>query len=151
MEGPSLGASASLSAPDSGVPVIVTLTMNPSVDVSTDVDQVVPEHKLRCSAARYEPGGGGINVSRALRNLGEQSLALYTAGGARGALLQKLLEQEGLRQRALAIAGSTRESFAVLEALSGQQFRFNLPGPGLSEPEWRACLAAQARSALRQR
>lgn len=144
VEGSSSGANVPLSASDGAAPVIVTLTMNPSVDVSTGVAQVVPEHKLRCGPTRYEPGGGGINVSRALRNLGEGSLALYTAGGARGALLQELLEQEGLGHRALAVAEPTRESFAVLEALSGQQFRFNLPGPGLSEAEWRACLDALA-------
>ncbi|WP_205703879.1 1-phosphofructokinase family hexose kinase [Candidatus Chloroploca sp. Khr17] len=144
VKGSTLGAGIPVSAPEGAVPVIVTLTMNPSVDVNTGVNQVVPEHKLRCSAARYEPGGGGINVSRALRNLGEESLALYTAGGNRGVLLQELLAQEGLRHRALAVAEPTRESFAVLEALSGQQFRFSLPGPELSEPEWRACLAALA-------
>ncbi|MBP1468531.1 1-phosphofructokinase family hexose kinase [Candidatus Chloroploca sp. M-50] len=124
--------------------MIVTLTMNPSVDVSTDVDHVMPEHKLRCSAARFEPGGGGLNVSRALRNLGEESLALYTAGGMHGAMLQDLLDHEHVPHRALAVAGPTRESFAVLETNSGQQFRFNLPGPTLSEPEWRACLEALA-------
>ncbi|PDV97864.1 1-phosphofructokinase family hexose kinase [Candidatus Chloroploca asiatica] len=124
--------------------MIVTLTMNPSVDVSTDVDHVMPEHKLRCSAARFEPGGGGINVSRALRNLGEESLALYTAGGMRGAMLHDLLDHEHVSHRALGVAEPTRESFAVLETNSGQQFRFNLPGPTLSEPEWRACLEALA-------
>ncbi|MGM0665158.1 MAG: PfkB family carbohydrate kinase, partial [Thermodesulfobacteriota bacterium] len=52
---------------------IITITMNPCIDKSTSVDNVVAERKLRCARPRYEPGGGGINVSRALKRLGEES------------------------------------------------------------------------------
>lgn len=121
---------------------IVTLTMNPAVDTSTSVDNVAPEHKLRCEAARHDPGGGGINVSRAIGNLGGESLALYTTGGVYGRLLDALLDATGVPHQALRIAADTRQSFTVLEERSTLQYRFNLPGPELGEAEWRACLDA---------
>lgn len=64
------------------MPEIVTLTMNPCIDINTTVDRVVPERKLRCGSARYEPGGGGVNVSRAVNQLGGEALAVLPAGGA---------------------------------------------------------------------
>lgn len=120
--------------------VIVTLTMNPSLDKSTKAAHVMPEHKLRCEAARMEPGGGGLNVARALYKLGGAARALFTSGGSPGAMLQQLLEKEGIAQHALPIQGATRESFAVLEESTGQQYRFVLPGPTLQEAEWQGCL-----------
>ncbi|WP_089939291.1 PfkB family carbohydrate kinase [Candidatus Entotheonella palauensis] len=75
---------------------IVTLTMNPAIDTNASVDHVIPERKLRCTSPRHEPGGGGINVSRAIRKLGGASVTLYALGGPAGQLLQHLLEQEGL-------------------------------------------------------
>lgn len=123
---------------------ILTLTMNPAVDVFTSIERVVPGHKLRCAQAQTHPGGGGINVARVLHRLGSDVLALYTAGGARGSLLRALLEDERIPAHAIEIAGETRESFTAHETSSGQDFRFVLPGPTLSEPEWRTCLSELA-------
>jgi 6-phosphofructokinase 2 len=117
-----------------------TLTMNPAIDKSSAVDQVVAEWKLRCEPPTYEPGGGGLNVSRAMRKLGGNSLALYAAGGFSGQVLSDLLDQEGLNHQAMAIAGLTRENFTILEKSTGQQYRFGMPGPTLGEAEWRRCL-----------
>jgi 6-phosphofructokinase 2 len=119
---------------------IVTLTMNPTIDKSVEVDRVVPENKLRCSAPRCDPGGGGLNVSRAIARLGGESLALYTCGGLTGQMLQRLLTLEGLRHCPLMVEGQTRENLHVYETTTGQQFRFNTPGAALSEEEWRRCL-----------
>ena len=85
---------------------IVTVTLNPALDVSTSVDRVVAERKLRCGPPHAEPGGGGLNVSRAIRELGGESLALYLAGGPTGERLHELLEQAGVRHRALPTAGA---------------------------------------------
>lgn len=123
---------------------ILTVTPNPALDVSTSVDRVVPEHKMRCGPSRLDPGGGGVNVSRVVRNLGGRSLALYTAGGPTGAAYRELLEREGVAGRVIRIGESTRESFTVDETGSGEQFRFVLQGPRLSEPEWRLLLNAVA-------
>ena len=122
--------------------MILTITLNPSVDASSGVDHVVPEHKLRCEEPSFEPGGGGINVSRAIKRLGGESLALYTSGGPYGQMLERLLDAEGVRHQSIPIAELTRENLIVEETSSGQQFRFNMPGPHLEEKEWRACLDA---------
>jgi 6-phosphofructokinase 2 len=121
---------------------IVTFTVNPSIDVSTSVERVAPFHKLRSSAERREPGGGGINAARVIKRFGADVTAMYPAGGALGQLLARLLEQEGVAGLITPIAQETREDFTVLERLTGRQYRFVLPGPQLSETEWRACLDA---------
>lgn len=121
---------------------IVTLTMNPAVDLSTSVERVVPVHKLRCSAAVRDPGGGGINVARVATRLGADVKALYPRGGETGALLRRLIDGEGIASLAVHVAGETREDITVYEEFSGEQFRFVFPGPELSEAEWRECLAA---------
>ena len=72
-----------------------TLTLNPSVDESTSADRVSPEQKTRCAHPRYDPGGGGINVSRAMRHLGCETPALFAGGGVTGRMLAALLEAEG--------------------------------------------------------
>ncbi|WP_448002333.1 1-phosphofructokinase family hexose kinase [Agromyces bauzanensis] len=120
---------------------IVTLTMNPALDVSSSTEEVVPEHKLRCGPSRFDPGGGGVNVSRAIRNLGGSSIAICPLGGPTGQAYRGFLEQEGVVARVVGVAGNTRESFTVDELATGKQFRFVLQGPTLREPEWRACLS----------
>jgi 6-phosphofructokinase 2 len=119
---------------------VVTLTMNPSIDLSTTVKHVIADRKLRCKSLKREPGGGGINVSRAIQRLGGASIALYTAGGPAGQMLQNLLDQEGLKHHPVPIDGWTRENFMIFEEATGQQFRFGMPGPPLYESEWEQCL-----------
>ncbi|MCR2809355.1 MULTISPECIES: 1-phosphofructokinase family hexose kinase [unclassified Microbacterium] len=139
----SASASASAQHPFPHDP-IVTATPNPALDVSTSVDRVVAEHKLRCGPTRLDPGGGGVNVSRVVRNLGGRSVAVYAIGGPAGQAYRDLLEREGVVGRAVRIAAGTRESFTVDETATGQQFRFVLQGPRMREPEWRAFLTAVA-------
>jgi 6-phosphofructokinase 2 len=115
---------------------IVTLTMNPAVDESTSVLYVLPDRKLRCEAPTYEPGGGGINVARAIRKLGGDALACFPAAGPAGELLRRLLDAEGVRQTPIQVAGWTRENLNVLEEVSGRQFRFCMPGAPLGDHEW---------------
>jgi 6-phosphofructokinase 2 len=125
---------------DEPVKRIVTITMNPTIDKSSTVGQVIPERKLYCGPPSYEPGGGGINVSRAIRKLGGESFALYPAGGPTGQMLKQLLDEEGLTHRMIRVDGWTRDNFIVLEQTSGQQYRFGMPGPELREEEWLRCL-----------
>lgn len=124
------------------MPRILTLTLNPALDVSTAIDRVEPVHKMRCGAPSQHPGGGGINVARVLHRLGADVTAIYPAGGATGAVLTTLLQAEGVPVQVLPIAGETRESFSVHESSTGQDWRFVLPGPAMSEAEWRACREA---------
>jgi 6-phosphofructokinase 2 len=119
---------------------ILTLTMNPAVDVSSSVPMMEPYEKLRCNDVWHHPGGGGINVSRVIGRLGSETIAIFPCGGAMGMLLKHMLVDEGVRHLPIAIAGDTREDFAVSETATGKQFRFILPGPVLSAAEIRKCL-----------
>ena len=121
---------------------IVTFTMNPSIDVSLSVERVAAFHKLRCAAERRDPGGGGINVARVMKRFGADVTAMYPIGGALGQLLRRLVDQEGIPGLTTPISAETREDFTVHERATDLQYRFVLPGPQLTEQEWRACLAA---------
>ena len=121
---------------------VVTLTLNPALDVATRVGSVAPEIKLRCAAPRFHPGGGGINVSRAIRFLGGESSAVYAAGGHNGTMLARLLDGEGIDNHPVTISGITRENVVVYEEGTGLQYRFTMPGPALNADEWIACLEA---------
>ncbi|MBW6487035.1 MAG: 1-phosphofructokinase family hexose kinase [Syntrophobacterales bacterium] len=115
---------------------IVTITLNPAIDKSSSVDHVVAERKLYCGVPRFEPGGGGVNVSRAVKKLGGESLLLYPAGGLTGDRLKELLDEEGLNHQPFPIEGLIRESLVILEESTGQQYRFGMPGPQLQQKEW---------------
>lgn len=119
---------------------IVSITLNPTIDKSSSVDRVVAERKLYCKPPRFEPGGGGVNVSRAIKKLGGKSLLLYPAGGMTGKRLQELLDEEGLDHRPFSIAGMIRESLVILDESTGQQYRFGMPGPELQKKEWESSL-----------
>ncbi len=119
---------------------ILTLTINPSIDKNSTIDHVVPDRKLRCREPHHDPGGGGINVSRAIKKLGGTSVALYPCGGPTGQLLESLLDREQIEQYPVPIKGLTRVNFTVFEEATSQQFRFDIPGPTLSETEWKRCL-----------
>ncbi len=124
------------------MPGIVTITLNPTIDIRTSVERIASEHKLRCDGEQRDPGGGGINVARVVRRLGGDALALYPTGGAIGRLLDEYLASEGIRTRTSPIEGLTRESFTVSERSSGREFRFILPGPLFSADAHQALLDA---------
>lgn len=138
------GCAVSVDRGGPALPAIVTLTANPSIDVSTSVERVEPVRKLRCSAGRRHAGGGGVNVARVARRLGASVRAVYPVGGPVGQLLRRLVDAEGLDSATVEIEGDTREDFTVVETRSGEEFRFVLPGPQLRESEWMGCLAALA-------
>jgi 6-phosphofructokinase 2 len=108
---------------------LVTVTLNPALDVSTSVDTLTPDNKLRCDTARREPGGGGINVTRVAARLGCRSTAVAVIGGATGRRLVSLMAEEGLAVEAVEVETDTRECFAVWERSTERQYRFVLPGP----------------------
>ncbi len=125
---------------------ILTLTMNPALDVSTSTDLVYSGHKLRCGRSSLDPGGGGANVARVIQRLGGQALAVFTAGGTTGDTYRRLMEAEGIPVLVAAVGGITRQDVTVDENSTGNQFRFVLEGPELSEGEWRTCLKIVGRS-----
>lgn len=116
--------------------------MNPAVDLSTDTERVAPTEKLRCGAALHDAGGGGVNVARVLARLGGAAHALCPAGGSSGEWLKARMATEAMDATFLLLTDETRVSFTVHEQSSGAEYRFVMPGPTLSEAEWRSCLQA---------
>jgi 6-phosphofructokinase 2 len=125
---------------ESKVPDIVTLTINPAIDIFVNVRQVEPTRKLRCSAPKRDPGGGGINVARVVHRLGRSVAAIYPTGGAIGKLLHRLVEREGIDSLVTPSHVETRENFTAYEESTGQQYRFVLPGSALHRAEWESVL-----------
>ena len=122
-----------MAAPDQSP--ILTLTLNPALDMSCDVPSLVPDQKLRCTEPLLDPGGGGLNVSRAIAVLGGESLALVALGGLTGDRLAGLIRREGVPFLALTAPGETRQSLTVTAADTGAQYRFMLPGPIWSDAD----------------
>lgn len=120
---------------------IVTLTVNPTIDVSASVEHVIADNKLRLRDPVHEPGGGGVNVARAVHKLGGAAYAMFARGGARGAELETYLDREGVSCRPFPIEQDTRQTVIVSERSSGRQFRFHFPGPRLAATEIEALLA----------
>lgn len=114
---------------------ILTLTLNPALDMATEVPEFIPGQKLRCSEPLLDPGGGGLNVSRAIRALGGDSLALVALGGLTGDRLAGLIRAEGVTFLSILGPGETRQSLTVTETATGRQYRFMLPGPRWTETE----------------
>ncbi|XXD09308.1 6-phosphofructokinase II [Klebsiella sp. R445] len=115
---------------------IYTLTLAPSLDSATLTPQIYPEGKLRCSAPVFEPGGGGINVARAITFLGGTATAIYPAGGATGEHLTALLESEHVPVDTIDAQDWTRQNLHVHVSTSGEQYRFVMPGAALTAEEF---------------
>ncbi|MFW8595068.1 1-phosphofructokinase family hexose kinase [Cribrihabitans neustonicus] len=126
---------------------ILTITLNPAVDLATSVARVVAGPKLYCAAPRVDPGGGGVNVARAICKLGGEAIALAAANGAMGERLLKLLADEGVPAKPVAAGGETRQSFAVTDEATGGQFRFSVPGEEMTSADAALLLRAIAEAA----
>jgi 6-phosphofructokinase 2 len=121
-------------------PRIVTLTLNPAVDLACAAASVRPTHKTRTFEERFDPGGGGINVARVVHALGGDALALIMTGGTTGRLVEELLVEAGVRWQALPIRGRTRISVNVHDRETGLEYRFVPEGPKVEQDEWNRAL-----------
>ncbi len=122
------------------MPKIITITLNPAIDKSTSVPVLVPEKKMKCTLPVFEPGGGGINVARAIKKLGGNATALYLAGGYTGKFFTQLLDRENIDSIVIEMANHTRENLIVLNSTANLQYRFGMPGPLVEEVEWKKLL-----------
>src|SRR5687767_5944820 len=119
--------------------MILTITLNPAVDKSTTTDKLIPEKKLRCTEMVVEAGGGGINVSKAIKKLGGESLALFPNGGINGQILENNLKALGIKYVNIPVEAETRENLVVTETSSNGQYRFVMPGAHLN-PDFKETL-----------
>ncbi|WP_137131648.1 1-phosphofructokinase family hexose kinase [Rhizobium sp. FY34] len=114
---------------------ILCITLNPTLDLSNDVDRVMPTHKMRVRNQRQDVGGGGINVARVITELGGQAEALVLSGGASGILLEESLNRLAVGLHLFPIGGSVRIAFMVHEDTTNLEYRFVPEGPLVSEAE----------------
>ncbi|HSN06437.1 MAG TPA: 1-phosphofructokinase [Candidatus Angelobacter sp.] len=123
--------------------MIVTVTLNPSLDQTLEVDSLVRGGINKTEHPRRDPGGKGVNVARALSVNGVPAVAVLPAGGLIGDALVSLLVGQGVAAEVVRIAGMTRANVTVIEA-DGTTTKLNEPGPTLSTSELDAVLAAVA-------
>lgn len=121
-------------------PRTLTITLNPTVDVSGETELLRPVHKVRTTPLTYEPGGGGINVAGVISNLGGDVESLYVAGGATGTLLAELLINRPFRSIHIPNTAPVRMSFNLFERTSGFEYRFVPEGEPISGDAIDACL-----------
>jgi len=119
---------------------VITVTLNPALDITANVERVVAGKKLRCQEPRFDPGGGGVNISRALAKFGELSIPFVASGGAIGDALKALLCDEEIEAIWFDIPGISRQSIVIDEQSSGAQYRFVLPGPSWPPDLWQESL-----------
>ncbi len=127
--------------------MIVTLTLNPSVDRTVDVDALERGAVVRTSEPVLEPGGKGVNVTRALSANGVPSLAIVPVAGPDGAELSRLLERDGILCRFVPVSGRTRSNTSVCEP-DGTVTKLNEPGSPLAEADL-AAIATAVRTSVR--
>jgi 6-phosphofructokinase 2 len=122
------------------MPSIVTVTFSPSIDKSFTVPELVPDKKLKCSAPILDPGGGGINVARAIKILGGEATAVFPSGGYTGKQFNQLLTDKGVPAVIIESKNETRENIVVVDQSRNLQYRFGMPGTSVVQEEWKEIL-----------
>lgn len=121
--------------------MIVTITANPSLDRTIEVDALVRGAVHRAGALREEAGGKGVNIARALAANRHKARAVLPTGGADGTLLTALLTDAGIDFVTVAIAEGVRTNISVVEA-DGTVTKLNTAGPTLDPTEVDALVTA---------
>ena len=111
--------------------MILTVTLNPSLDRTVEVDELVRGAVLRARAAHLDPAGKGVNVTRALLANGCASRAILPVGGPEGDQLIALLAVERVDAVIVGVAGRTRSNITIAET-DGTVTKLNEPGPTLT-------------------
>ncbi|MFC8075886.1 1-phosphofructokinase [Streptomyces sp. NPDC057307] len=121
--------------------MILTVTPNPSLDRTYEIPALDRGEVLRATVERMDPGGKGVNVSRAVAAAGHRTVAVLPLGGAPGALVAQLLAGQGIDVAPVPIAGATRSNIALAEP-DGTLTKINAPGPELTPAESESLLSA---------
>lgn len=121
---------------------ILTVTVNPAIDIATATDCVVPGPKLRCGPARIDPGGGGVNVARAISRLGGKAKAIVAVGGPTGESLIAMVRADDVFPIPVTVSGQTRQNLAVTDNATGEQYRFSLLSDTWTPEDENAVIAA---------
>lgn len=116
--------------------MITTITLNPCLDTTLYVEQLVPDDSNRVIRVQKDPGGKGLNVSRFLHKLGKRVSTLTFFGGHTGEEVEALLKQEGVFPFTVRLSNDTRNNISIIDMKTLTQTRFNQTGPFVSEGEY---------------
>ena len=119
---------------------LITLTLNPALDIACTAREVMHTHKIHTRDDHLDPGGGGINVARVLHELGGETLAVIMTGGVTGALIEEMLDDAGVPRHTVPIRGRTRICFNVFEEATNLEYRFVQEGPDVTDADWHRML-----------
>ncbi|MFN3219087.1 MAG: 1-phosphofructokinase family hexose kinase [Acidimicrobiales bacterium] len=123
---------------------ILTVTVNPTVDLAFEVDRLDPTGKTRAHTVGVGGGGGGINVARVVRELGGDALSIHTAGQDVGRRLCRLLDGEGMPHSAVDVESETREAIVLFESGAQRSYHVVPAGPPMAEETGDRLIAAIA-------
>ena len=114
--------------------MIVTVTMNPAIDKTVDIDYLEKGDLNRIKRVEMDAGGKGINVSKTIKALGGDSIAAGFIGGRSGSIIKNVLSGMGITTDFVEVEGETRTNLKVVEA-KGNVTELNEPGPRVSGPQ----------------
>ncbi len=114
--------------------MILTVTINPSVDRNVQVDRLVFEDRAYILARSDSAGGRGMNASRVLHSFGAKTLAIVTSGGGIGQRLQRLAGKSGFPVKVVPIQNETRVNLTITDK-QGLALRLNEQGPKIKPDE----------------
>lgn len=117
---------------DDALPTILALTLNPCVDVSYNIDHLIEDQKAHATATRYDPGGNGINVARALKRLHISAHSLCVIAGEIGRFLERLIVHQLENAHCIHIEGETRINATIVQQSPSAQFEVSGIGPPIS-------------------
>jgi 1-phosphofructokinase len=109
--------------------VIITLTLNPAIDQTLVLERFVAGDTLRVKSSRFDPGGKGINVSRVVRELGGETVAMGFAPGGLGRYIEQTLKAEGIECDFVHTKGETRTNITIVDEARHMHTILSDPGP----------------------
>jgi 1-phosphofructokinase len=119
--------------------MIVTVTMNPAIDKTVEMDTLICGGLNRIRSVEYDAGGKGINVSKTLHELGGDSIAIGFLGGNNGRTIERVLKEKGIPADFVWVDGETRTNTKICEK-NGNLTELNEPGPVICEENLRELL-----------
>ncbi|MFT4104867.1 MAG: 1-phosphofructokinase [Lacrimispora sp.] len=114
--------------------MIVTVTMNPAIDKTVDIDRLERGDLNRIKRVELDAGGKGINVSKTIKELGGKSIAAGFVGGINGTIIKHVLADQGIETDFVEVNGETRTNLKVVEE-NGEVTELNEPGPEVSKEQ----------------
>lgn len=115
---------------------VAVLSLNPAVDITYEIPRLIADQKVHASNSRYDPGGNGVNVGRALKRLDVQACTFCAVAGEIGRFLRHQLDAQLDQACYLEVEGETRINGTIIESLTGAQFEVSGVGPAVSAAQW---------------